>query len=298
MVMNKPRTSFGVSAMTAVNRTTKLPYGMVKVVQTYDPTMEREQVDLFGGSNPNAWDSADGNISNDIALSVSEFKPFLYTLAGYSVTESAAAEASGNVGTLTNDFGTSVVDSDTGIASVALSTSSGNGVDNLKEGRYMVSCSTGVAVVHVYALVDNDFTRGTDETYSNDTLRITTSALTITTGDTINVPAIGVALQAATGTIGMTVGDVAYFDVRKPNEGYNQYSFGENPVPVEFDMWLVSQKKSNNEFVMDRYPRVKLNSVPAGMATKEWANVDLSIKVLYDNTLGYAHYRYDTVQDL
>jgi len=296
MALNKPRTSFGI---TAVNKTTKLPYGMVKVVQTYDPTMEREQIDLYGGSNPSAWDSSDGNISNDIALTISEFKPFLYTIAGYTVSTSEAAEVSGNITTLTNDYGTSVSNATTGIASIALSTSSGNGVANLKEGRYMITCSTSAAAaVDVYAVTDNDFTRGTDEVFTTDTLKITTAALTVVTGDTVNVPAVGFALTGGSGTIGMTAGDVAFFDVRKPNEGYNEYSFGENPVPVEFDMWLVSQKKSNGEFVMDRFPRVKMNSVPAGMAAKEWANVDLSIKVMFDNDLGYAFKRYDTIQEL
>jgi len=63
-------------------------------------------------------------------------------------------------------------------------------------------------------------------------------------------------------------------------------------------MWLVSQKKSNGEYVLDRYPRVKFNSIPGGMTAKEWTNVDVAVKVLYDSTLGFAMKRYDTVQDL
>ena len=295
MALNKPRTSFGFASMTAVSRTTGLTLGMIKVAQSYDPTSEREQIDLYGGSNPNAWDSADGNISNDIAITLSEFKPLMYELAGYTVTKSEAAEVSGNVTVGANNIGATVIAA-TGVASVALSTAAG-AASNLKEGRYLMT-STSATAVQIYAVSDNDFERGDDLTYVDDTLRITTSALTITQGAVTVIPNIGVALTGGTGTIAMTPGDVAYFDVRKPNEGYYEYSYGENPVPIEFDMWLVSQKKSNGEYVLDRYPRVKFNSIPGGMTAKEWTNVDVAVKVLYDSTLGFAMKRYDTVQDL
>jgi len=296
MSQYKPRTSAGISKMIAVNRTTKMPYGMIRVINGADPSFDREQVDLYGGSNPNPWDSLDGNISAEVSLTIAEFKPFLYDLAGFTKTGVISSEASGNISTLTNEYGTSVQASGTGIASAALSTGA-TAVTDLKRGKYFVKC-VSATTVDVYALQDNDFLRGNDIDYESDDLKITDTALTITASTVTEIPNIGVKLTGSTGAIAMTTGDVATFEVRTPNEGYYEYIMPENPIPIEFDMWLVSQKKSNEEYFIDRYPRCKFNSIPGDMSAKEWSEVEITVKALFDNTLGFSYKRYDEIIDL
>lgn len=295
MPLSDPRTIFGIHQMTAVSRTTGLPLGTIKVLASAESNREREQVDLFAGSNPNQWDSEDGNINSDITLMVKEFNPFLFELAGYTKTTNSA-EATGGVSALTNKVGTSVFSATTGVASAEVVS---NAETALKTGRYIIK-AVSATTVDVYAVFDNDFSKVDSDgsadadhdaalTYVDDLLKITSSALTITTDTAVDIPNTGLTITGGSGTIAMTTSDVAYFDVRKINTGSYIYTYGSNPTTVEFEMWLSSQVKSNGEFVQHMFPRVKMSSMPSGLSEKAWSESSIAIKVLYDSTAGYSH---------
>ena len=294
MGLYKPRTQAGIHSATLINKTTGKPYCILKVLSSYSPSFSRETVELTGGSNPNAIDSIDGVVDNSLTLTVKEFHNSLYTLAGYDVTFETGGESDGATANFTNLINTTVFDASTGIASVSVDT--GN-ADNVKDGRYYAVCTSASGVVDLYCSTDIQFDRGTDVTYLSDDLKVA-SDQTITSGSDTDINNLGLSLTGATGTISMTEGDVAYFDVRSENEAYGVYSYGDNPTPIEFELWLYSQKKSNGEFFADHYPRVKFSAVPAGMTSQEWLEAELACKVLYDQTFGYSQKRFDLVKDL
>jgi hypothetical protein len=285
MSLAKRRTSFGVASMVAVNRTTGIPYGIIKVVQSADPSLDREQIDLYGGANPNIVETENGNVTAELNLTISEFKEFLYTLAGFDVTSTeGTADADGAVSAGTDLKGTSMAD---GIV-VALSTTS---AASLKRGRYIFEAASASSV-DVYALNDNDFNVGTDLAYVNDSLKITTAAVALS-ASAVEVPATGLTVKDGTGT--PVLGNTCFVDVVTDNNGTMSYSYGSNPTPVEFEMFITSQKKSNGEYFIDHYPRVTFNSVPGGMSTKEWGSLSLSLKLLMDDDYGYSYRRLDKV---
>ena len=213
-------------------------------------------------------------------------------LAGWTKTENAA-EASGAVTTLTNKNGTSVQVATTGIASVGLK--AGETAD-LKDGVYVVK-AVSATTVDVYAISDIYFREGDDVTYQDDDGKITASALTISTGAAVEIPNTGVELTGGSGTIGMTTGDTAIFEIRSTNEGSFEYEYSENPTPIEFGCYFFSQKKANGEYQRLYVPRCKLSSFPTGMTEKEWQEAEVTIKVLYDNAAGYSKKGLDVVKD-
>lgn len=296
MALNKPRTFYGLHSATMVNRTTGMPYGILKVLKSASTSANRDAVELFGGSNPNAFESEYGNISSEVSLTFSEFKPFLFTLAGYDVTTNAA-ESSGSVSTTpTNANGTTVV-SAAGITALSLST--GLSAD-LKDGEYVI-IATSTAAIDVYAVTDINYQNGTDITLNDaldgtGVLKITTAAITLT-ASAVTVPGMGIKVTGVASPA-LTVGDTATFTVRGVNVGSYEYSFGENPQPLEFGMYLYSQKKSNGEYSVDYYPRVKFGNIPLARNEKAFTEASVPVKVLFDSAKGFAMKHKDLVKTL
>ncbi len=310
MGLYKPRTQYGVHSATFINRTSKVPYGTIKVLSGYSPDFTRESAELYGGSNPNSVDSEDGIINNSLTLTLREFKPWLFELAGYSVSGytngtgytveadgwiGSGSDATTGEGIVTNEKGTSIVDGTNGIeddATGAILTTDKE-VD-LKDGKYFL-VATGPAALDVYCATDVNFDNGEDITFSDDFLKIA-SVATVAVGANV-IADIGISLTGV-GSPAFVTGDVASFEVRSVNLGFSDYTLDGNPTPIEFGLYLASQKKSNGEFSLDYYPRVKFNSVPAGMTTQEWLEAELAVKVLFDNSAQYSVRRRDIIKSL
>ena len=296
MALNKPRTQFGLSAMTAVSRTNGLPYGMIKVIKSMSSAFDRPSVKLYGGSNPNPFDAEYGEINMTMSLNFSEFKPFLFKLAyGDDAATYTAGAADGVVRSLTGSSnvltpiypatGNTVTSVITGISP----TSAAAGA-SLKDGTYIIK-AIGTATVSIYNVTDIRSQVGTDVSYLDDSLVITgigdSSGVLTLTGN-MSIAALGLTL-ANTAT-GLTAGHTAAFEVRGSNAGSGSftYTIGENPVPVEFGAYFYSQVKANGEYFMEYFPRVKFSSFPKGMTAKAWSEATISAEILYDTALGYA----------
>lgn len=291
MGLSKPRTSGGIHSMVAVNRTTGVPYGILPVIKGADPSFDRAKAELFAGSNPMVIDTLDGKISSSVNLTFMQFEPFLYTLAGYTVTTSAA-EAAGSVSTLVNLKGTSVGNAATG---VVISLASGKTSD-LKRGRYMMVAASA-STVNIYAVNDNEFLNGASTlSFQDNNLKITSSALSFATAT--EVVGLGVSIVKGSGTTALVTGDCAYFDVKPANLGSYKYTLSGNPKPIEFDMYIISQMKSNGEYFVDRYPRSVFNAIPGDMTEDQWTEVQINISTLYDNALQTNYIREDVVLEL
>ena len=273
---NRPRLSYGIHNITVMDISTGLPKGILKVVSSLSGGGERETNDLFAGSNPNAWDSEVGNVNNDLTMNIKEFHPCLFELAGYNKTLIQAA-VDGEVVDFDNKFGTSVKKATTGIASVAVKEAK---KDNLKDGLYVIK-ATAAAKIEVYAVTDIDFEEGAETSFLDANGKILAET-TVVTGASVNIADFGLTITGGSGTIAFDIGDTAMFEVRRAHKGGYIYSYGINPVPLEFSAYATSQKRANGEFVRIFYPRLKLTNFPTSLNEKEWSGSDITVKVISD----------------
>ncbi len=280
MGLSNPRSTYGIHSASPYNRSTGLFYGTMKVLDSSSLSLTAEQNDLTGGSNKYPWASEDGAISAEMSLKVGQMEDFMFELFLGKAPTAQSAETSGNVSTLTNKNGTSVVAA-TGIASVSAITTTGPA--NLKFGKYVVKAMSATTV-KVYHSTDIDHARGTDVEYADDQLSVTASALTITTGADTNIAALGVKLVGGAGTIGMTTGDTATFEVRPINTKSMGVRIGAAAdVFPEFGCIIMAQQRSTGEmFEVDAF-RCKASGMPIGFEAFAWNKPEVKAKLLYDS---------------
>ena len=236
--------------------------------------------DLYGGSSKYPWDSESGVLNSSISLSVKEFPDFGYQyLLGATVSENSA-EASGNCGTLTNQYGTSVVSATTGVATATAK--SGESAE-LKDALLIVKAVTSTTV-DVYAVSDVDFSTGTDKTFEDDDCKITATPLTISTGAAVEVPDFGIELTGGSGTIGMTEDDTAYVWTRKVNDGSSLITLGKSASEFSsFGLHVASQKKGSGDVSELVAWNCKGIGMPHSFTEQEWMNSEINIRALYDS---------------
>jgi len=279
MSLSEPRVIFGVHSVTPYSRSTGLPYGIVRVLKDSSLSLAGELIELSGGSNKYPWAVEDGKISSEMSLKFDEYPDFVFELFLGKAVTSNAAEASGNVSALTDKNGTTVVDA-VGIASVAALAGS---EANLKLGKYVVVAASATTI-DIYASTDIDLTRGTDAEFQSDLLKLTASPLTITTGGNTDVTALGLRFVGGAGTIGMTIGHTATFDVRPINTGSTVVRIGASTdTTPEFGSIIMAQKRGNGElFEIDAF-RCKATGLPIGFAEKAFSELEAKAKLLYDS---------------
>lgn len=284
MALSDPKTIYGIHSLTLYNRSTFEPYGILKVLGSVNFSFAGDFTDLYGGSNRFPWDSEGGVLSVEITGTIKEVPNFAFEkfLSG-TVTETSA-EASGNITALANKSGTSVLNATTGIASVTLKTAA---EAELKSGLYVLKAASATTV-DLYCMSDYDFTKGTDEAYETDLLKVNPSAITIVdTGATVDVDNFGLTLTSGSGTVAMTTGDTAYFYVRKVNTGSDVISLGEaNLVFPEFGAMIASQQKGNGDTFEVQMYKCKAIGLPLGFNEQSWLESDVNIRGLYDSTEG------------
>ncbi len=281
MSLSDPRVIYGVHSVTPYSRTTGLPYGIARVLKDSSISLSAELVELTGGSNRFPWATEDGKITSEMSLKFAEYPDFVFELfLGKAVTTNSA-ETSGNVSSLTNKNGTSTMDASTGIASVAVIPSTG--AADLKFGKYVVKVASATTV-DIYGSTDIDLTRGTDVEFQDDALKLLASAQTITSGSNTDVASLGLRFSGGSGTIGMTTGDTATFDVRPINTGSTTVRIGASTdVSPEFGCIVMAQKRGNGElFEIDAF-KCKASGLPIGFAEKAFSELEAKAKLLYDS---------------
>lgn len=280
MALSQPRVIFGVHSITPFSRTTGEAYGTAKVIGEASMSLSGELVKLMGGSNKYPWAIEDGAINAEISMKIREYPNFLFELFLGKAPTLSTVDTAGTVSTLTDKYGTSTVDATTGIASVAVLAAS---KANLKFGRYLVKVVTATTV-DVYALSDVDFARGTDATFVNDSLKITSSPLTITSGADTNVANFGFKLVGGSGTIGMTAGDTATFEVLPPSDsGADVKVGGSADTYPEFSLLLVAQKQGSGHMSEIEVFRAKGIGAPIGFTEKAFSEAEIKIEAFYDS---------------
>jgi len=283
MSLSQPRALFGIHSVTPYSRSNGMPYGILKVLAGSTFSLESELIELTGGSQKYPWAIEEGMISGELSCKVKEYPDFLWELFLGKAPTAAGADTAGTVSTLTNKYGTSTKDASTGIASVSVIPSTG--AANLKFGKYVVKVVSSTTV-KVYCTSDLDFNRGTDLTFNDDDLEVTTAAQTITTGGTTDIASIGIRLTGGAGTIGMTTGDTATFEVLPPStESMSVTIGGVADTWTEFGAIVMSEQLSNGAmFEVDVF-KCRGAGMPLGMEMNAWVETELKIKLMYDSTL-------------
>lgn len=280
MALSENRIVYGIHSMAPYSRTTGLPYGILKVIGGGSLSLSAEFEDLFGGSNKFAWASEAKTISSEFTASVKSMPDFLFELYLGATASTTAASATGTVGTLTNKNGTTCKDATTGIASVGAKSGSES---DLKSGMYVVKVVSSTTV-DVYALTDIDFLEGTDLTYVDDALKVTSSALTIATGAPVEIPSCGLELTGGSGTINMTTGDTAYFSVAKAHGGISEITIGQSATSFpEHGFLALAQKRANGDLFEIEVFKATGAGFPISLEETVFAIPELTIKLLYDS---------------
>lgn len=282
MGVTQPRNLFGIHSILFYRRSDRTPYGPpLKVLASGGVDLPADFEDLTGGSEKFVLASEPKTITPEMKVTTKDYADYLYQLfMGATVTKNAA-EASGNVSTLANYKGTSVVAS-TGIASVSVLAGS---EANLKFGRFVVKVISATTV-NILASSDIDFRRGTDVAYENDDLELLAADVTITTGADSNIASLGIKLTGGAGTIAMVAGDTAQFEVRPINAGSSVIDIGDVGTEFpEFGAIIYAQKRGSGEMFEIECYRCIGAGLPMNFEEKVFAQAELTIKVLKDFAL-------------
>jgi len=280
MALSDPRTIFGIHSVAPYNRTTGEFYGIAKVLDNSSIAINSELISLTGGSQKFPWAVENGPSTAEISLSVSQYDNFLIQLAyGKAPTENAA-EVSGSVTALTNKYGT-LVEAVTGIDSIGIEAGEEG---NLKFGKYVAKAASATTI-DLYISSDIDITRGTDGEYQSDLLKVTESPITIPdSGASVSFTGYGVEFIGGSGTVAMTVGDTAIFEIRPPNsKSMDVVIGGSSDVVPEIGLMIYSQQRGTAEmFEIDVY-RAKLTGMPFGFTKNEWSVAEIAAQAYYDS---------------
>lgn len=279
MARTAPRIIFGVHGCTPYSRTTGLPYGELRVIKGSSVSLSAELVDLTGGSSKYPWASEEGSITSEMTLNVGELPNFLFELFLGTAPTEGSAETTGNISTLTDKNGSTIVDAANGIASVYLLSGS---AANLKFGKYTISALSS-NTFNVYYMTGIDLGRGTDGSFLTNSLCIA-SAVSFT-ASVASVPSHGIAF-AQIGTPAFTTGDTATFEVRPVNSGYSTVKIGGvvgQSFP-EFGALIYAQKRGNQEMMELDMFRCKGAGMPMPFDAGQFAAYEIKVKCLYDET--------------
>lgn len=280
MPISQPKTIFGVHSITAYNIDTRQPLtGIVKVVGSAELSSEGELIPLNGGSSKSPFKVERGLISAEISLTLKEYPEFLFeALLGKAMTINGA-EAGGSVKPIANAKGTSIVAS-TGLASVGVKAGSESDV---KFSDFVVK-AVSATTVDVYALTDLDFGNGTGGEFVDDTLKITSTPLTITSGTSVEIAGYGVELIGGAGSIAFVDGDTATFSSKPINLESQEVVIGSSTeVFNDFGLVITAQRPGDRYMtVIDCY-RVAGAGLPISFSENAFSEASVTLQMYRDS---------------
>lgn len=271
--MEKPIYFFGVEAAILYDPTTKVPVGIFRIIS--DGSFERtvDPVLLEGGNAAGPWAAEDGQPSNTLTLTVSEFQTFaLKLLENADVTE-IEAEADGFVSGMINSRGESVFNATTGLVSVAVNPA---GLSLLPFGTVTLEA---ISATTVRVKFKGHLANGVNQYEDSEATII--SDLDVSAGTT-DITELGLTITKGSGALALEVGDVAYFDVRPVNYGGEIIQVGKNPQTNVFGLMIVYPKNSNGDIITVDFPRVYAAGFNLGFTSREYSTFTINGTPLVD----------------
>lgn len=283
MSLSNPRTIFGIHGISPYNRSTGEFYGTSHVLSGATFSLSGEVIELFGGSSKYSWQNEDSTISAELTFTMKEYPDWAMQLFLGKNPTNNTAETAGDVSALVNKYGTSTLDAATGIASVGAT--SGDEAD-LKFGSYVVKVASATTV-DLYCSTDIDFAKGTDGEYSNDLLLVEAGIVIPDSGATVASADYGLEFTGGSGTVAMTVGDTATFDVRPINTGSTEAVFGgTSDVYPEFGCYVYAQAQGSGRKIRLNVYRCKAIGMPIGFTANEFSEAEITCKCSFDAAKG------------
>jgi hypothetical protein len=275
---NTYTTPFGIHSIMLLDRDNGFkPFknGYLPIIGGLTLTTSQEDVELKGGSNAGAWAIENGDRADEISFTVRQLSAAMVTEASGAILTELAASATGSItSSLINTKGTSILNGTTGIASVSIK--AGSEAD-LKAGVYWVEAIT-TTTVNVYGSTDIDFiSNGADVSFQNDEYELLASDVTVTASTASTLTGLGLEITGGSGTIGMTVGNIASFQVAPAHGGIESYSIGESGVfPSYVALIAYGQKTAEGDIFQVRIPKVKLSGLPINMTEKAFFETEVT----------------------
>lgn len=279
MSLSPPRILYGVHSISPYRPESGEPYGMARVIGQFSTNFSGELQELRGGSAKFPWAVEESSVAGELSISFKEYASWMFTLfLGATPVETGAA--GGSVSGFENAKGSSVKASATGIAAVSVIPSTG--AANLKFTRYVIKVASSTTV-DIYALSDVDFSRGTGVEHIDDSLKVA-AAQTVASETDTDIASLGIRLEGGDGSIGMTIGDTAVFEVLPPSLKSMEAVIGARGQTFpEFGCLAVGQKRGSGEMVEIDIYRCKGAGLPLSFQENSWSEAETAATALYDS---------------
>ncbi len=280
MSLSDPRIIYGIHSISPRNRSTGMPYGILKVIGSANLALSSETEQLFAGSNKYAWAAESKTVSTELTAKVKAYPGFLFELfLGATVTD-AGADTAGTASTLTNKYGSSMLAA-TGLASVSVLAAS---KANVKFGKYVIKATTSTAF-KIYAMSDIDFSRGTDASYVDDTLEVAT-VTGVATGANSDVADLGLRFVGGASATAFIVGDTATFELLPPSTKSSNIVVGSSTATMpNFGALLLAQKRATGEMFEIEAHNCIGSGLPIALEENTFSQPELKMICLYDSSL-------------
>jgi len=282
MALSNPRAVFGIHSIVPYDRTTKIPFGIIRVLGGGEISLEAERIDLFGGSNRFPFVSEAGRIDSEFTFTAKEYPDFMFELFLGATVVTTAAEAGGSVNNVANVTGTTAL-SVAGVAGVSVDTAA-----DLKFGTYLfVADSATTGNIFVQANIDAAKGAVGNNLDIDDTLVLVAGPFTIVAATPTNIAELGVDLDGGAGAIAMTIGDSFSFEIFPIHTGASTIQVGkEGTTFPEFAARMMAAKLSDGRIFEINAFRANGSGMPIGLTENEFAEPELTIKLLFDSIAG------------
>lgn len=272
-------TAFGIHQISMHDIENSLYLGIGEILGSAEIDIKPEVVKNEGGSSLIPFDVATGRASGEITATFKDYKKqlhrFLYPWIAGSETEDSTGDPTGNITTLTNIVGTTAKSATIGIASVGIVSGSES---SLPVGKYK-AVVTAAATIDLYC--DTDLT-GKVAFQDNDG-KVNTSSITIASG--ANTDVFGIRFTGGSGVIGMTVGDIALFEVRPISSYTHIQKYGvAGAYQREFLLRVYNEVVGNKIRCSEFYRCKAIASTAPSALDKDWSSMEATIQVLKPNT--------------
>ena len=271
------RIVYGIHSMAPYRRSDHLPFGILKIIGGGTLSLSAEFEDLFGGSNKFAWASEAKTISSEFTATVKSMPDFLFEVyLGASTSTIAAAALGSIVDPAVNVKGTSIVATTSGITGVTVK--AGSEAD-LKDGKYLL-LAKGADEVDVYMYTDIAHDKGTDISFEDDLLKITSSTLVVPAGGTVDIPDCGLEITGEFGPIAFTIGDTAEFRVSAAHGGVSEITVGKSATTFpEHGFVALSAKRSDGSLFEIEVFKAVGSGFPIALEETVFSIPELTIKL-------------------
>lgn len=232
MAIEKVRGLFGIRYVIPYNITSRKPYTILRAVGEISLENDIEKKDLLGGHVEAPHDTEYGQPIPALSGTVREYPAGLFQILETTTVTENAAETSGNVSTVTNGTGTSVINAGNGISNVTANPAQ---LSNLVFGRY-VFVATAAQTVDIHLAANyGSFLDMTGQAVAS---------VDCSSAGSVQVNALGIVLTVV-GTSAFTTADTGYCDVRPVNTGSTEILVGAGTEPSNFGVMLIFPTKTD-----------------------------------------------------